>query len=338
MKQAWLVRPYPDGKTKRIDEFKRGNFVAIGWPCIGNLAGKSREELKELLSGEPYNYSGLSLGNAYATIDILVNRMEKGDYLLIPDGDDIYFAIVDSDYVFDASVDNMDTGYPHQRKVKRFSASHLRNELSKSLRSSLKVHRTTADLSKHYDEIRALTEGESFSSEVNSISVSYALRPNYTVSLTVPHDITRTEAKRLSMYLESLFFKEDTHISNADTQKNAVVDTKDIVAEEHLEAKLEELINDERIVDFVADKFFTPKQWDALTETIPMTQDLFDRCLYVCDRVKDGISFHRITKQFPAFKVNYDEDLQAQYKQDYELFKAEYLKKWGANALYFLDE
>lgn len=207
-RQAWLVRPYPDGSTKRLEEFKSGQFVAIGWPGIGDLTGKSREDLKEILSGDPYNYSGLILGNAYATIDILVNRMEVGDYLLIPDGDDIYFAVVDSNYLFDKAVDNDAAGYPHQRKIKNMTSSHLRSELSKALRSSLKVHRTTADLSKHYDEIKALAEGGAFSAPVNDVEVSYQLRPDYAVTLAVPANITKTEAKRLSMYIESLFFAE----------------------------------------------------------------------------------------------------------------------------------
>ncbi len=207
-KQAWLLRPYPDGETKRLDEFRAKGFIAIGWPGIGSLEGKSREDIKELLSGQPYNYSGLELGNAYATIDILVNRMEIGDYLLIPDGDDIYFAVVDSGYVFDQALDNDSYGYPHQRRVRNFTSSHLRSELSKQLRSSLKVHRTTADLSKHYDEIQAIASGKSFSATVESVEASYQLRPNYTVSLNVPTDITKTEAKRLSMYIESLFFVE----------------------------------------------------------------------------------------------------------------------------------
>ena len=167
-KQAWLVRPFPDGQTKCLDLFKSKGIVAIGWPNIGDLTGKSREELKMLLSGDPYNYSGLVLGNAYATIDILVNRMMPGDYLLIPDGDDIYFAVVDSDYHYDVTVDNDKEGYPHQRKVKNFTASHLRSELSKELRSSLKVHRTTADLSKHYEEIKALAEGNKFKNVIES--------------------------------------------------------------------------------------------------------------------------------------------------------------------------
>lgn len=206
--QAWLMRPYPDGKTKRLEEFKTGNFVAVGWPNIGSLAGKSREDIKNILAGPPYNYSGQVLGNAYATIDILVNRMSPGDYLLIPDQDEIYFAVVDSDYVFDASLDYAPDGYPHQRKIRNLTTSRLRRELSKELRSSLKVHRTTADLTKHYDEIKAFAEGGTFNEAVEHVEVSYRLRPNYNVSFTVPGDITRTEAKRLSMHLESLFYLE----------------------------------------------------------------------------------------------------------------------------------
>ncbi len=206
-KQAWLIRPYPNGE-KRLDEFKEKKFVAIGWPNIGNLTGKSREDLKEILSGDPYSYSGLTLGNAYATIDIIVNRMEPGDYLLIPDGDDIYFAVVDSNYVYDKTVDNDTEGYPHQRKVRNFTGSHLRSELSKALRSSLRMHRTTANLSKHYDEIKVLADGGTYSTGIEEVSVSYRLRPNYSIEFSVPADITKSEAKRLSMYLESMYFEE----------------------------------------------------------------------------------------------------------------------------------
>lgn len=207
-KQAWLVRPFPDGKTKKLDEFKARNFIAIGWPGIGSLQGKSREDIKVILSGAPYNCSGLELGNAYTTIDILVNRMNKGDYLLIPDGDDIYFAVIDSDYIYEKTLDIANAGYPHQRKVKNFTSSHLRSELTKALRSSLKVHRTTADLSKHYDEIKALADGNSFDSAVGDVEISYKLRPNYTISFKIPEDISRSEAKRLSMYFESLYYNE----------------------------------------------------------------------------------------------------------------------------------
>lgn len=211
MNNAWLVRPYPHNtEINRVDEFKQNNIVAIGWPGIGDLTHKSREDIKRILAGKPYALSGLALGNAYATIDIFVNRMNPGDLVLVPDGADIFFAEISSDYYLDAQYDNDQTGYPHQRKVK-WLQSVARDDLSKQLRSSLKVHRTTADLSKHYNEISALAHGIDYKPEcvvMETLAVSYPLRKDFTVTFEIPADMTKDEAKRLAQYLETLYFSE----------------------------------------------------------------------------------------------------------------------------------
>ena len=209
MSNAWLVRPFPH-LIKRLDEFRLNSIVAVGWPEIGDLTGKSREDIKAILSGTPYNYSGLKLGNAYATVDLFVNRMQIGDLVLVPDGEDIYFCEITSEYYIEKSVDNVVDGYPHQRKVK-FLSNVLRTDLSMALRSSLKVQRATADLTKHYEEIKALSQGEEYLGEVtetNTIEVSYPLRSDFSISFEIPSDLTKSEAKRLSMYFESLYFTE----------------------------------------------------------------------------------------------------------------------------------
>jgi len=211
-KKAWLVRPYPH-QIRRLLEFKSKNIIAVGWPGIGDLTGKSREDLKHILADKPYSLEGLALGNAYATIDLFVNQMQAGDLVLVPDGDDIYFAEIQGSYYLEASVDNTTPtgGYPHQRPVK-WLADVSRKELSKSLRSSLKVHRTTADLSQHAAEIDALAHGKSFTPAADQasdlIQVSYPLRPDCTITFSVPADITRDEARRLSVYLSSLYFAQ----------------------------------------------------------------------------------------------------------------------------------
>lgn len=208
MKNAWLVRPFPHG-TKRLDEFKTQNIVAVGWPGIGDLTNKSREDIKEILSREPYQLNGLELGNAYATIDIFVNRMQVGDLILTPDGDDIYFGEIIGDYYMESTVDNDSSGYPHQRKVKWLKDTSRKN-LSMPLRSSLKVHRTTANLSDHAAEIESLANGKDYKAEKfdekNVISVNYPLRPDFTISFNVPSNISKDEAKRLSNYLDTLYF------------------------------------------------------------------------------------------------------------------------------------
>lgn len=209
MKNAWLVRPYPHG-ISRITEFRQKNIIAVGWPGIGNLTGKSREDIKQILAGQPYELSGLALGNAYATIDIFVNRMSIGDLALVPDGQDIFFGEICSDYFLDTTVDNQQDGYPHQRKIKWLN-NVARDELSKGLRTSLKAHRATADLSHHYDEILALAHGQNYQIEtpsVETISVSYPLRKDFMIMFDIPTDITKDEAKRLAQHLETLYYVE----------------------------------------------------------------------------------------------------------------------------------
>ena len=187
MRNAWLIRPVPHG-IPRVTEFKEKGIIAVGWPCIGNLKGKSREDLKHLLSLPPYSLTGLALGNAYATIDIFVNQME-----------------VTSDYYLDAAVDSNEEGYPHQRTAK-WITNTSRKDLSMELRSSLKVHRTTANLSHHIDEIEALCKGEKLAVTTDYIEVTYPLRADFEVSFKIPKDISKDEAQRLSSYFASLYF------------------------------------------------------------------------------------------------------------------------------------
>ena len=75
------------------------------------------------------------------------------------------------------------------------------------LRSSLKVHRTTANLSHHADEIEALCKGEKLAAP-DVVDVTYPLRPDFEVSFKIPKDISRDEAQRLSTYFASLYFTE----------------------------------------------------------------------------------------------------------------------------------
>lgn len=204
MKNAWLIRPVPHG-INRVKEFKENGIIAVGWPCIGNLRGKSREDLKLILSQPPYSLEGLALGNAYATIDIFVNQMEVGDLLLMPNGEDIYLGEVTSDYYMDSRVDTDAEGYSHQRTAK-WLTNASRQDLSMNLRSSLKVHRTTANLSHHFDEINALCKGKKLTIIPDFIEVKYPLRPDFEVSFKIPKDISSDEAQRLSSYFSSLYF------------------------------------------------------------------------------------------------------------------------------------
>lgn len=208
MVKAWLVRPKPEGKD-RMTEFLDSDIVAIGWPEIGSLEGLDRTHIRQKLVGPPCNYTSLELGNALATIDIFVNQMSINDYVLVPHGDDIYFGIIKSNYKYDDAKE--DDGYPHQRDVTWLAGPIARTQLPIDLRKSLKVHRTTADLSHHVQSIINLAEGNEIVEATNTTNESfvvaeYPLRPGLTIQIKIPQDITQNEASRLGDFVKTLYF------------------------------------------------------------------------------------------------------------------------------------
>lgn len=211
MLQAWLLRPSPSGKN-RLAEFKQDNIIAIGWPDVGNLSGKNHDQIKSSLAAPPYEYTSIKLGTVSAMLDIFVNRMNVDDLVLVPDGNDINFFIVQSEYFFDTQHANKDTSeYPHQRTISWLSSKQRKN-LPIELRKSLKIPHTTADLSKHYDVIKALAYDEdlpqqsSETEEESTVSVDYPIRPNLNISLRIPKGITKTEAERLGDFIKTIYF------------------------------------------------------------------------------------------------------------------------------------
>ena len=209
---AWLVRPNPQGYD-RMQEFLKQSIIAIGWSGIGDLSNLSQDQIRQRLSGPPYNYSSLELGNTYATIDLFVNRMAAGDYVLVPHGHSIYFAKIESSYLFDKNRDNEEDGYPHQRKVLWLGEPIPRSSLPDTLRNALKIHRSTADLAKYCDIIVSLANGEAIPQTITSndklLKVDYPLRPDLLVTIEVPRNITKGEALRLGEFVKTLYFKDD---------------------------------------------------------------------------------------------------------------------------------
>lgn len=207
MLQAWLLRPSPSGKN-RISEFKQDSIIAIGWPDVGNLSGKNHDQIKSSLAAPPYEYTSIKLGTVSAMLDIFINRMNVDDLVLVPDGDDIHFCIVQSDYFFDT---HHASEYPHQRKIEWLSSTQ-RKALPIELRKSLKIPHTTTDLSKHYDVIKALAYEEDLPQEStepeeeSTVSVDYPIRPNLNVTINIPRDITKTEAERLGDFIKTIYF------------------------------------------------------------------------------------------------------------------------------------
>lgn len=156
-KHYWLLRPLPHG-TDHLENFLKTNFIAVGYPVGEDLSDFSFNDMRTILSK---NDMEEGIGNLHS----LVKGMSIGDVVVVPSTNkkDIYFAEIESDYIYDNTVDkNVEgLGYPHQRKVKWLlnKQSILRSELPDELRGSLRYPGAVADLTKHAQLIEQLING-----------------------------------------------------------------------------------------------------------------------------------------------------------------------------------
>jgi predicted Mrr-cat superfamily restriction endonuclease len=204
--KAWLIRPFPHD-IDRLTNFKTDNIIAIGWPEVASLAGKDKNEIREVLRHHPKKYSPSQLGAALATVNIFVNEMSEEDFVIIPYEDDIYFAKVTSDYFFEPT--KVNDGYPHQRKIEWLKGPISRSQLPDDLRNSLRAPRTAADLSHHINLIKNFLSDDSpeaIQSAPAFMDISYPLRTDLNCSIKIPKDITKEEAERLGEFVKTLYF------------------------------------------------------------------------------------------------------------------------------------
>ena len=137
--------------------FLEERVIALGWHHIGDLTGYHLDDIKAALARKPFEMEGSRLWSASANIDLVVNQMKPGDYVVSPEGKDIYIGHVTSAYRFNQLMDNDQERCPHQRSVE-WLGRVMRRELSAQLQHALTTRRTTANLTSHLDEIRQLVQ------------------------------------------------------------------------------------------------------------------------------------------------------------------------------------
>lgn len=100
---------------ERITAFLEDNYVSIGYPGIGDLENLSTDELRDRLIGT-YQYSESELTQHLQAINLFVNTMQDGDYVLVSDGDWVHLGDL-GDYFYNDIFDNTDNGTCHRRGV-----------------------------------------------------------------------------------------------------------------------------------------------------------------------------------------------------------------------------
>lgn len=159
--KVWILRPKPHG-SDQMRYFLENNRISIGYPLGQSLEDCSYSELKKLLSQEDEKRKasgeqGSHWAGGLSNVNILVREMDVNDIVIVPHGNDIYFAIVKSNYLYvpELDEDKKGSGFPHQRKVAwAFDGNPIsRNDLPPAVRDSLQFPGTAANIDKHLNAV-----------------------------------------------------------------------------------------------------------------------------------------------------------------------------------------
>ena len=227
MSTAWFVRPNML-KKNFVNQFRDKNMIAFDvretdvsldeLNAEPNFEEKTPEELRRLLTRDPYNFDNNKAGNWVPQIDAFVNKMAVDDLVLVPSEDTIFFARITSACEFKrfkGRVFLSEAGigfYPPKYKRSVEWLEHVsRDKLSDELRKALKNRRVIGDLSRFYDEIDALSCGQQYTPRKDTVVVNYWLRPDFEITYTIPVDMTDVEAERLSAALKNSYFQQAQH-------------------------------------------------------------------------------------------------------------------------------
>ena len=130
------IKTKPHG-NERLNDFVQGEFLAIGWPGIGDLMGISKDELRKRLENE-YSYeSSRSLGNDLGNVWAFCNTMQEGDVVTFQGHLDNVYIVKVGPYEYVAKYDN-EIGMAHQRKfelLKVVKKQQLNSKVQELLRN-----------------------------------------------------------------------------------------------------------------------------------------------------------------------------------------------------------
>lgn len=205
-RNAWLIRTTINGEDK-YQEFIDNSFIATGYDESYSLKNRSKTDIKNILTKEPFNLSSIELGSVTASLTNFVHGMHPNDIVMVISGDKICIGEIQSDYIYKANASNC-----KHRRMFRTMRFLSREDLPLHIRTALKVRRNVADLSKYSDELEAIMfhkEEEYYAKQelAKDVDVSYPLRPDYNIKFKIPANINETEANRLSEFFKTLYFK-----------------------------------------------------------------------------------------------------------------------------------
>lgn len=197
-KQYFRLRAYP-GKKDHYKDFIENNFVALGWPLIGDLTGKSEEEIRVALDIDIYPFKtkrafGLAVGFFMRLLS-----MKKGDIIVVPhDNKTITFLEVTSTYYYDEAFisDHM----AHQVKTKFLKKISVSN-IPLVFKKSIDTMATLISLNKYAELIEDLLQEKDTKNSGFSTHTFVSNSQSKKIIMTISENVDRND---IEMFINTL--------------------------------------------------------------------------------------------------------------------------------------
>ena len=147
------------------------NHICIGWVYLGNLKGKSAQDIEDIYDSNNPNATASERGQDLSQIKNFVLDMNIGDYVVYSKSNEgISIGEVTSDYYFDDKNPDQFEHYVHNRKVKWLKTNLPRDDFDQNLKNSIGTAKTIFSLNKYKDDIKAILEDSYVKDDSNDAS------------------------------------------------------------------------------------------------------------------------------------------------------------------------
>ena len=197
-KQYFRLRAFPN-LDDHYEDFIKHEFVALGWPDTGDLAGKSKEEIKDALVKKYKFRNNRALGLAVGFFRRLLS-IKKGDIIVVPhDNKTVTFLEATSTYIYDKTFEKVHMAHQVKTKyLKKLSVS----DIPHSFKKSIDTMATLTSLNKYGDLIEDILHEKETKKSGISTNTFISDNPSKKIIITISEDVDRND---LEMFINSLF-------------------------------------------------------------------------------------------------------------------------------------
>lgn len=208
LQSVYRLRAFPN-KKDHYQDFISGNFIAIGWPLIGDITNDSREEISDKLNKyyekdfKTKQVLGLTTG-----FFIRLKAMKRGDLVIIPYQDFITVAEVTKPYFYNKEL--VSEHMAHSVGINILKNIYI-SDLPIKLKRSIDTMSTLIDLTNYRDEINELIRETSDTIKFkiqDRETMSYITdNNNKTIVLTISSNVNE---KDMNLFIKQIFKNKES--------------------------------------------------------------------------------------------------------------------------------